>query len=693
MSFGNRREVIGMATIQDIAKMAGVSVATVSHVVNQTRYVSPDTVKKVEDVINSVDELPKFIVKKQKVARSNGSKNVFIYVTNSSNLFQSQLVKIISSEVSKIEGAKLVTIYTDDVHEALKSNQIITNNNCIGQILLVNDEIKKSLKPHPSMNGIPIVLVSENYLNITSANTNSINHIVSDTFNGCYHAINHFVNNGHEKIALLNNGDQTLAKNNSILCAYKEALETKGISMNESYIPHDLMDEHSIREYLHSLLFGFDPPSAIFITSESALISTLKFMSSNNLNCPDDLSIICLNEACWFELFSPPITSVKQNVEVIAKKVLEVICMEENEGSSPSFEENLMALIPTNLSIRSSTAGIARGPFGEKASGVDILELSVKEKNEIKERNLTAVISFHYMGAAWMELHEQGIKDVFLELGISLLAITNAHFDPEMQSKQLLGLLALDPDIIIAIPVENKKTSSAFKKIAKSNSKLVLITNVPDGLTPKDYVSCVSVNEWSHGRIAGSGLGNNMRKFNKKNIGMLVFDADFYATNQRDSAVKQILLEEFPDLTIKGEIGFKDENDVYQKTIELLEKHTDIEGLYISWDGPAMKATEALLSMGRSDIIIGTADLDYPLALKMAKGEYIKSVSSQRPYEQGQAIALVAANALLNKTVPKFIGVEPLAVSNGNLIKNWKTIFKENAPEEMVALIKNNRDL
>ena len=55
-----------MASIKDIAKMAGVSTATVSHVINKTRYVSPELVEKVEQAIKNADSPPKFVVRKQK---------------------------------------------------------------------------------------------------------------------------------------------------------------------------------------------------------------------------------------------------------------------------------------------------------------------------------------------------------------------------------------------------------------------------------------------------------------------------------------------------------------------------------------------------------------------------------------------------------------------------------------------------
>ena len=101
-------------------------------------------------------------------------------------------------------------------------------------------------------------------------------------------------------------------------------------------------------------------------------------------------------------------------------------------------------------------------------------------------------------------------------MGISVIAITDAHFDPQLQCRQLESLALLKPDIMIAIPSDNKRTSAAFRKIAESSMKLVLINSVPEGLSREDYVTCVSVNERSHGQNMGHGLGEYMYRHGLK---------------------------------------------------------------------------------------------------------------------------------------------------------------------------------
>lgn len=78
---------------------------------------------------------------------------------------------------------------------------------------------------------------------------------------------------------------------------------------------------------------------------------------------------------------------------------------------------------------------------------------------------------------------------------------------------------------------------------------MIFMSNIPNGFKANDYVSCISVNERSHGRNIGRGLGENLRKMHLTNVGMMKHKSeDFYATRQRDSAAEQIIVEEFPEL-------------------------------------------------------------------------------------------------------------------------------------------------
>ena len=99
-----------MATINDVAKMAGVSAATVSHVVNKTRYVSPELVKRVEDAIEALEFPPNFVIKKNKaVALATNRKFVVLLASDIHNSFQLEVEEKIERGL-KQRGISLISV-------------------------------------------------------------------------------------------------------------------------------------------------------------------------------------------------------------------------------------------------------------------------------------------------------------------------------------------------------------------------------------------------------------------------------------------------------------------------------------------------------------------------------------------------------------------------------------------------------
>ncbi len=77
---------------------------------------------------------------------------------------------------------------------------------------------------------------------------------------------------------------------------------------------------------------------------------------------------------------------------------------------------------------------------------------------------------------------------------------------------------------------------------------------------------------------------------------------------------------------------------------------------------PAIEVIRALEDMNRTDISLATVDLDMKVASYMSKGKMVRSLSAQRPYEQGQAAAMVTMQALLGKEEYKYVEIQPVKV-------------------------------
>ena len=672
-----------MATIKDVARIAGVSVSTVSHVVNGTRYVSPEKVKKVEDAIRQLDELPNFIAKRSGAQQAAGSRSVLLLLSKKNSLFQNQ-VKEKLEEILEEKGYLPVSLAYDLDGDRLAAIRSLAGSLSLCGLIAFPDREGILSKAFFKGLQLPVVLIGSP-VDQFAADT-----LLPDTFEGGYRAVRHLIKNGHEKIAYLSESEERGAHRFE---GYRKALEDAHIPVEKNLVWTGLHTEEQVSRAMGQLAAAGPAPTALVIADSLPLVPAIQYAVAHNIAVPRDLSIVSLNDPEWAPLMTPELTCVDKQPRQFALAAADLLFQRMARGEMadlPSPGHPYCAkTLPSLLNVRNSTCGIGRGPFGEKAENASVLALSGKEKEKLRQKQYTAAISFHYMGKAWMGLQEKGIKKIFDELGISIIAVTDAHFNAELQCKQLESIRFLKPDILISIPVDTKDTAAAFRAIADSDTRLVLITNVPEGLTPRDYISCISVNERSHGDNMGRGLGEYMTRHGLKYAGLVCHgERNFFATKQRDSAAEQVLTEEYPEIQVCGKVNFLTETEACQKTLELIRLYPEIQALYVSWDGPALEVMKALSELERTDIAIVTGDLDYAIALHMARGEMVKMISAQCPYEQGEAIALAAANGLLGKAVPSFIGVEPISVNRDNLLKNWKNIFKEEPPAELSGAVK-----
>jgi ribose transport system substrate-binding protein len=328
---------------------------------------------------------------------------------------------------------------------------------------------------------------------------------------------------------------------------------------------------------------------------------------------------------------------------------------------------------------------IGKGKFGEEPAGVDALQLSPEEIEKVKAGKFTAAIAMQTMDIDWSRLTLKGIEETLDSLGIKVVGVTDAKFDVQQQISDLQNLITKKPDVIISIPVDDVATAEAYKKVAAAGIKLIFIHMPASGLKyPSEYQAVVAPDNQGNGEIAAAALS----KYIPENgvAGVVDFAVDFYTTNQRTLRVKEWFKANRPDVTVK-EVGFTDTTAVGPITANFVTANPDVNGLFIIWDSPAMQSVASLRTAG-VNLPITTIDLGTEVAVDMASNGYIKAVGAQRPYDQGVAHALAAANALLGKTVPAWIALPAVAVTPGNLLESYKSIFSVEVPKEIVEACK-----
>lgn len=656
-------------TIQQIADMAGVSIATVSHVINRTRYVRPELVERIEQIIEETGYSEKLKGKERKLRAGRSSIIVAIFPNISSSMYRDMITELRGQIID--QGYQFyVTITGGDKEEESRVLESLIAERKVAGILLA----PVSDSPHDYKqlidSGIPFVCVERNLLG------NGIDAVEFRDREGIYNGTEYLLKSGHRNILFLREASQSTTREERTK-GFLQAIEHHNINVNDANIEDVPVKNEDRSRIVIQRALNRIMPTAVMASGNRLTLYLMKTIRDMGMKYPDEISVVGFGDDGWNELTYPPLTVLKRDVKGLCRQATAILFEKINVGKA--ITENGYADI--ELIIRQSTKMLENGPYGETAVSPDSIILSAEEKQQLRNGHYQVAISFHYTGTAWAELHEKGVRDELGRYGIDVVSVMDAHFDPGLQNTQLDSLRIQKPDAVIAVPTDDKETAEKFQALSKV-SKLVFLSNVPEHLSKNSYVSCVSVNEWENGTNTGRMMGEYLKGRKDAKVGFIVHGAMFTATRSRDLAAKKVLQDNYPNVEIVTAKSFVQIENTYQVCKEMIETYPSIEALYISWDQPALLAIRALKELGRPDIAIFTTDLDRDIAYGMEEG-YVKGLSTQRPYEQGRAAALVVAKSLVGGTLPKYVGVQPYVVEEKQLRRAWRDIFHETMPEKL----------
>lgn len=665
-----------MATIKEIAKEAGVSIATVSHVINKTRYVSPELAEKVEEVIKRLgyDKKTKEMDNGFKIGKN--SEVALILPSLVGTLF-SKLTTSISLHLAEKGYHLTAYFHNNDIDQEKNIITNILNNKRIAGAIIVPASTEDKQFNKLIQQNIPFVFLDR------TVKIEGIDSVLSDSRGAIFKGCSHLLKSGHEEIALII-GKGNFSTVEDKIKGYREALESYKIPFREDLLLEiDLNKLDDFEKKVKEAWVNNEKP-AFLATGNRITLNLLKMMNKLGLECPTDVSVIGFGDEEWSEIINPPLTILKQDIGEMAMQAVHLLFRKMNHASTAGK----VIKVPMELSIQKSTQVIGKGPFGERPVSPEELTLTQDEAQALTIGNYKVGISFHYGGTAWARLYENGIRNILEKYGISIVSITNANFNPALQVTQLEGLSMQKPDAIIAIPVDDELTAKKFQAISKE-TKLIFMSSVPEGMNKDEYSSCVSVNERENGQNAALLLGKYFKNYQNAKVGFIGHGAPFYGTHLRDAVANDIIRSNFHNIEIVDEQYFYEIEKTYDVCKKMITDHPEIQGLYISWDRPALEAIRALKELNREDVAIFTFDLDNEIATYLAKEQMVKGLSSQRPYQQGIAVGLATAKALLGHDLHKYIGVQPYVVEPKNLLKAWKDIILEPAPPEIEDIILN----
>ena len=660
-------------TIKEIADMAGVSIATVSHVINRTRYVRPELVDKIEKIIVETGYQNKIADKERKLLVGRESTIVAVIPNIESTIYRDVVAYV--KQLVSVQGYQFLVAITDNdlKEEAQVLAGLLVNKKVAGIIHApVSDVASNYTKLIQS--GVPFVCVERNILG------EGIDSVEFRDREAIFKGADYLLSSGHKNVLFFRESTDSTTKDERTR-GFLNALEKYNINTNDANIVDVTLEngEDDCMLVIQKALRRYRP-TAVLAGGNRITLYLMKTLRDMGIDCPGEISVVGFGDEswCWSELTYPPLTIIRRDVKGLSTKAVGMLFEKINTGAVISHD----CYADVELVVRKSTKMLDNGPFGDKAAAPDSVVLTKEEKQRLKAGHFRVAISFHYTGTSWAELHEKGIREELEQFGIDVVSVMDAHFDSELQNAQLDGIRLQKPDAVIAIPADDSRTREKFQELSKV-SKLVFISNVPDGMSKNSYVSCVSVNESENGTNTGRMLGEYCKENKKKKAGFIIHGAAFYGTRVRDTAAERIIKDSYPDIDIVTIRSFGEISNAYQVAKDVITANPEIEAMYVSWDRPALLAIKALKELGREDVAVFTTDLDHGIARCMEEG-IVKGLSTQRPYEQGRAAAAVVAKSLVSEEqLPKYVGVQPYQVEPKQLRLAWKEIFHESMPDRL----------
>ena len=643
-------------TIKEIAEMAGVSIATVSHVINRTRYVRPELVDKIEKIIVETGYQNKIADKERKLLVGRESTIVAVIPNIESTIYRDMVAYV--EQLVSVQGYQFLVAITDN--DFKEETQVLAG-------LLVNKKVAGIIHAPVSdvasnytkliQSGVPFVCVERNILG------SGIDSVEFRDREAIFKGADYLLASGHKNVLFFRESTDSTTRDERTK-GFLSALQKYNINTNDANIVDVTLEngEDDCMLVIQKALRRYRPTAVL----------------AGGIDCPGEISVVGFGDESWSELTYPPLTIIRRDVKGLSTKAVGMLFEKINTGSVISHD----CYADVELVVRKSTKMLDNGPFGDKAAAPDSVVLTKEEKQRLKAGHFRVAISFHYTGTSWAELHEKGICEELEQFGIDVVSVMDAHFDSELQNAQLDGIRLQKPDAVIAIPADDSRTREKFQELSKV-SKLVFISNVPEGMSKNSYVSCVSVNESENGTNTGRMLGEYCKENKKKKAGFIIHGAAFYGTRVRDNAAERIIKDSYPDIDIVTIRSFGEISNAYQVARDVITANPEIEAMYVSWDRPALLVIKALKELGREDVAVFTTDLDHGIARCMEEG-IVKGLSTQRPYEQGRAAAAVVAKSLVSEEqLPKYVGVQPYQVEPKQLRLAWKEIFHESMPDRL----------
>ncbi|GLQ72834.1 HTH-type transcriptional repressor PurR [Vibrio penaeicida] len=319
-----------MATIKDVARLAGVSTTTVSHVINKTRFVAETTQEKVKKAVEELNYAPSAVARSLKC---NTTRTIGMLVTQSSNPFFAEVVDGVESYCYR-QGYTLILCNTGGIYEKQRDYiRMLAEKRVDGILVMCSDlteDLREMLDAHSS---IPKVIMD------WGPESSQADKIIDNSEEGGYLATKYLLDNGHTDIACLTGHEEKVACIERVI-GYKRALREYDIEFKQERILVGNFECDTAVLAADKILAMENRPTAVFCFNDLMALGVISRLQENGVRVPDDISIIGYDNIELSGYFSPPLTTVHQPKRRVGKTAFEILLqrIKDKEHDKRIFE-------------------------------------------------------------------------------------------------------------------------------------------------------------------------------------------------------------------------------------------------------------------------------------------------------------------------------------------------------------------
>lgn len=334
-----------MATIKEVADLAGVAVGTVSHVITGSVPVSDALRRKVWAAVRELDYHPNHVARSLKTSKT---RTLGIIVPDMTIPYFPKVIRGAEAAARK-RGYSLIAVNSDDDGDRQRDLLSLLRSQRVEGVLLVMAAAPTPAAQIAKMAGAGMRIVCVDRI----PDRVDVDCVSVEDTDAAALGVEHLLGEGHRRIAIVT-GPQTLKNERQRLLGYKFALDRAAVELDEDLVWFGNLRADDVSGLCRERLAQGSRPDAIFCTNGPTALGTLRALRDSGLRTPEDIAFATIDELTTEDLFYPSITSIVQPAYDIGGRAADILLdrIEDTAGSVESMMIRLRAELKIGQSSR-----------------------------------------------------------------------------------------------------------------------------------------------------------------------------------------------------------------------------------------------------------------------------------------------------------------------------------------------------